>query len=365
MSESAAVLRDAKLAYRDGGIVEAEALCRRLLRRHPTSAGALHLLGMLHAARGDAAEAVRLYAQSLAYSPEQSEVWCDLATAYQQCGMSTKAIGVLVRAISIYPRRYRAYGLLGALYYQLGRIGDAADLYREWFRRDPTNVEVHHMVLSTRAGSDSPPRCSDAFVRAHFDNCADVFDERLIKRLGYRGHQIVAGAYKRSTLTLRGGVLDAGCGTGLCGPLVRPYCGHLVGVDLSENMIERARARGVYDELIVGELCAFMASRPDAFAAIIAADVLIYFGTLEPVMKAAYRALQPEGILAVTFELLAGSGPQSYRLEVHGRYCHTEAYVRNVLSQAGFESLHIRQETIRLELGKEAIGIVAVARKVS
>ena len=37
-------------------------------------------------------------------------------------------------------------------------------------------------------------------------------------------------------------VLDAGCGTGLCGPLLRPYAKRLVGVDLSSGMLERARA---------------------------------------------------------------------------------------------------------------------------
>ena len=38
-------------------------------------------------------------------------------------------------------------------------------------------------------------------------------------------------------------VLDAGCGTGLCGPLVAPYARRLVGVDLSEAMLARP-ARG-------------------------------------------------------------------------------------------------------------------------
>ena len=40
-------------------------------------------------------------------------------------------------------------------------------------------------------------------------------------------------------------VLDAGCGTGLCGPGLRGRAGRLVGVDLSPEMLKRAAGRGV------------------------------------------------------------------------------------------------------------------------
>ena len=45
---------------------------------------------------------------------------------------------------------------------------------------------------------------------------------------------LVAGAIKDSGLEPAGSldVLDAGCGTGLCGPLVKPYARSLVGVAL-------------------------------------------------------------------------------------------------------------------------------------
>ena len=45
-------------------------------------------------------------------------------------------------------------------------------------------------------------------------------------------------------------VLDAGCGTGLCGPLLAPYARRLIGVDLSEGMLALAKEKHVYDALI-------------------------------------------------------------------------------------------------------------------
>jgi SAM-dependent methyltransferase len=48
-------------------------------------------------------------------------------------------------------------------------------------------------------------------------------------------------------------VLELGCGTGLCAALFRPAAARLVGVDVSARMLERARARGLYDELLLGD----------------------------------------------------------------------------------------------------------------
>ena len=53
-------------------------------------------------------------------------------------------------------------------------------------------------------------------------------------------------------------VLDAGCGTGLCGPLVAPYARRLSGVDLSAGMLARAKEKNVYDALVQGELTEYL-----------------------------------------------------------------------------------------------------------
>jgi predicted TPR repeat methyltransferase len=49
-------------------------------------------------------------------------------------------------------------------------------------------------------------------------------------------------------------VLDAGCGTGLCGAILAPFARRLVGVDLSEGMLAHAKAKNVYHELVKAEL---------------------------------------------------------------------------------------------------------------
>ncbi len=77
-------------------------------------------------------------------------------------------------------------------------------------------------------------------------------------------------------------VLDAGCGTGLCGPLLRPYASRLVGVDLSGGMLDHARRKEIYTDLVQSELTEFLAAQQRAFDVIVAADTLVYFGDLAP-----------------------------------------------------------------------------------
>ena len=73
------------------------------------------------------------------------------------------------------------------------------------------------------------------------------------------------------------------------------------------------------------------------FDLIISADTLVYFGALEAVFDAAYRALRPDGLLIFTVEEAGDDQPETgYRINPHGRYSHSRAYVESALTAAGF-----------------------------
>lgn len=356
------MLRDARLAFRERRMADAELQCRRVLRIHPVHCGALHLLGQLHSARGDHVEAIRVLGQSLAYCPDNLRAWVDLAAACHKAGQVDAAIAHLRHAIALRPSFFPGYAQLASLYHEAERIDEAAGLYRAWASRDPASAEVAHMAAAT-SGEAIPERCSVAFVQSHFDKLATSFDQRLVDDLGYTGHRLATAALARHAADAPwASVLDAGCGTGLCGPLLRPHCRHLVGLDLSEQMIAQARLRACYDELVIGELGAFMTSRPSAFDAIVSSDVLIYLGRLEEPIRAAHRALHRGAVLVVTFEALRGAGAE-YQLQSSGRYAHRDGYIQRTLAEVGFELLQFDGASLRREYGREVQGFVVVARK--
>jgi predicted TPR repeat methyltransferase len=237
-------------------------------------------------------------------------------------------------------------------------------MVREWLRRDPANRVAKHM-LAALAGERAPDRCDEEYVRDVFDGFAGTFDRKLAD-LGYRGPEIVGEAIERTLGPPDGSrrVLDAGCGTGLAVPWLRPHAARLTGVDLSPRMLELARARGGYDELVEGELTAFLRANPGAFDVVASVDTLIYFGDLAPPLAAAREALAEGGHLFFTLERApSDTPPPGWRLNPHGRYSHTPDYLRGVLAACGFAEIGTREETLRHEAGEPVAGLVVTARR--
>src|SRR3546814_15733006 len=80
-------------------------------------------------------------------------------------------------------------------------------------------------MLAACGGADAPSRADDAYVRDVFDGFADRFDEQLLHNLGYRAPQVLVEALGRvlGEPVAALSVLDAGCGTGPCAPLLRTW----------------------------------------------------------------------------------------------------------------------------------------------
>ena len=121
-------------------------------------------------------------------------------------------------------------------------------------------------MLAANSGEDVPVRASNGYVELVFDNFASSFDVKLAK-LEYRAPELVREALADVAGTPAGSLvaLDAGCGTGLCAPLIEPYVSHLTGVDLSRGMLARARKRRLYGELVHAELGAYLESQSSRF----------------------------------------------------------------------------------------------------
>ena len=62
------------------------------------------------------------------------------------------------------------------------------------------------------------------------------------------------------------------------GELVRPLGRTLTGIDLSANMLEKARQRQIYDHLVCCDLTAVPANARQIFDLAVAADVFVYLG---------------------------------------------------------------------------------------
>jgi predicted TPR repeat methyltransferase len=156
-------------------------------------------------------------------------------------------------------------------------------------------------------------------------------------------------------------VLDAGCGTGLCGAIVAPFARRLIGVDLSKGMLAHAKDKNVYHALTKAELTEYLCDNSGAFDLVVSADALVYFGDLKEVIAALAKALRPNGLAVFTLEHAVADGVD-YRLERHGRYTHARAYVERLLACACLQSKIIQAE-LRTEAGAPVPGLVIRAEQ--
>ncbi len=347
-----------------GHAADAEHTFRAVIAARPDFAPAHNNLGVVLKAQERYAEAADAYRACLALAPEFADCWVNLGNALRALGELQEAMSAYHQAILLAPHSLDAYRNLGQALLSSERHAEALDVYRQWQLQDPADSAIEHMIAALSGGA-APERANDHYVQNTFDRFADTF-EQVLTKLDYRA-PAVCGSLVASVLGQPGGslaVLDAGCGTGLCAPVLLPYARTLDGVDLSPKMLALAAQRASYRRLDEAELGAWLAANPDQYDLIVSADTLCYFGALEAVAGAAAGALHAGGHLVFTLEetVDAAEAPQ-FRLNPHGRYSHTEAYARQVLERAGLSVVEVRREVLRTELERPVAGLAIAARR--
>jgi predicted TPR repeat methyltransferase len=340
---------------------EAEGAYRRALELDERHAASWNNLGLVLRARGLTAGAVEALRRAVAIRDNFADAHFNLANALRESRCFPEAIAAYRKVLLLNPGHARAHHRLGYALYMTGALDEAADVFRQWLVVEPENPIPRHMAAACSGGS-VPERASDDYVRTTFDGFAASFDDVLLHRLGYAAPQLLLDVLV-PVLGASGSayeILDAGCGTGLCGPLLKPYARSLSGIDLSPGMLARARARNVYDRLHEDEITRFLAAHRATFDVIASADTLCYFGDLRLLAQTACRALRAGGWLGFTVE--RAEDVDTYRLQPHGRYSHARAYVQGVLAGAGFEAMHVIPAVLRRELGRDVEGWVFRAR---
>ena len=344
-------------------IDEAAAAYQRVLRLNPNHADAHNNLGVIQRRRQQPKNAETAFRKAIRCNPQHADAYYNLSGALVDLGRLEEAVEAIQKTLALHPGHTLAYTRLGRILYRLGRVEEAANTYRDLLRCKPDDPIAQHM-LAACTGENIPQRASDHFVRTLFDSHAESFDEHLVERLQYQAPQLLIEALAECYDAAKGklDILDAGCGTGLCGPLLKPYARALVGVDLSPKMLRGAQQREIYDALAEAELTAFLHEHPDAYDVIVSADTLCYFGQLEDFSEASARALCPGGCLLFTAERSDQSGTPGFVLTDSGRYAHHEDYLRATLTAAGFAIEAISQAVLRIERGRPTEGIIVTAR---
>jgi predicted TPR repeat methyltransferase len=346
---------------------EAEELLSHAIELNPGLPAAHRHLAEVYRSQDRLPEATDAYRRAVELG---ADGYIGLATALRDQGLVEEAIAAYRKVLEIGGREPTVFHSLGSLLSAQGRKEEAAIIFRQWLEWDPQQPVARHMLSanSSEPMPESLDRAPDDYVEAIFDGFASKFDERLAS-LDYQAPRLVADALLADLDDLSGPIriLDAGCGTGLCGPYLRDRAATLEGVDLSATMLELAAQRGCYDRLVKAELTAMLEDHPKHYDAIVSADTLVYFGDLKPVMDACRVALRSAGRLVVTVELEPEhtQPERGFKLNGHGRYSHSRSYVEHAIETAGLRLIKMQEVVLRQEMAKPVAGLLVVARAIA
>lgn len=255
------------------------------------------------------------------------------------------------------------------------------------------------------ASQSADVRTAPSVVISKFDGYASDFESHLVGNLKYCTPENIAKAASERIANDRNGklyssTLDAGCGTGLAGPGLRPLVsGSLIGVDLSPKMAELAAELVIDDgpaptvkdrmrrcsetarmafgsdapnRLYDGVFTADLLNLSDAnfldgfghdvqtiptedYDLVVSADVLCYFGAMGDVIQVFSNALVVGGDLIFTTETMA-NGDYNWVETSSGRYAHSSGYVESMASEAGLIKVSQEAFTPRMESGEKVLG---------
>ncbi|MCI5073764.1 methyltransferase domain-containing protein [Oricola sp.] len=258
-----------------------------------------------------------------------------------------------------------------------GESEKAATLYRTCLEIDPADTCGASVRLAAMGLGDAPDKAPDAYVATLFDQHAEVFDDILTGDLGYAVPMQLAGIFGQEPDLHFARMLDLGCGTGLSGMTLGPFCEHATGVDISENMVDMADERAVYDALFVNEAVHFLEEWEKArstddgadyapFDLVVATDVLPYVGALEPLFAGVAANTGPGACFAFSSETLPGDAfaGKSWRVTPNQRFAHSADYLKACLERFGFARISAFDPiTVRSEQGEPIPGWLVIAWK--
>ncbi len=337
----------------------------------PSFADAHYNLGRARQAQGNWSQALECYERVIRLNPRYERAHYNAGLQLQKLGRTDQALQHFEKALELAPGNLDTRIALANMLLTLGHTEKAIDHYAEVLRVEPGHEVASHLVASLTG--TNPDRAPDGYIEKIFDEYADTFDHHLVHALQYRTPEQLAELTQARAQwgDAQLDVLDLGCGTGLSGVVLKPLARSLIGVDISDGMLRKARARNLYTKLVRSDLLQMMVQQEArSFDLVFAADVFVYLGRLDEIFVEVARLLRSGGWFSFSVEAASDMPkPESrsgsdFILGTTGRYAHYSAYLDRLGELCGFKRLELNPAQVRLEKGQPIAAWLVVMQKI-
>jgi predicted TPR repeat methyltransferase len=335
-------------AYRAGHLETAADLIAKAIAADGHVPSFHYNLAIVLRAQDKLNEAAASYKRAIVLKPDYADAHNNLGNIWKTLGNRDEARASFEHALHCKPGNADTHYNLGILCSDSGDRDEAARHFHRCLDQDPDDSRGVRMLLAQMGLAAIPERTPQAQLLNIYAVRSRFWD----RESSYFGYALVAEGLQKHAGRASLDILDIGCGTGLVGAQVRHLAGRLDGVDISPAMLEKAKAKGVYDRLFKAELATFMAQHRDSYDAVLGAATLVHFGNLEALFQAASRCLRDKGLFVFTLFPHETDAPDAgpdyaaasnYRLAQSGCFEHSASYVEHLAVQTGFSALELEK----------------------
>ena len=334
----------------------AEEEYRNVLRIDPNNISAYNNLGALLYRQNRIVEALEMYRSVFIIKPDDVSAAFNLAIALEDMDNFEEAAGLYFKILGQKQLETQVHlRLANMLPKWFEQDEKKAKNYADgWVKNFPDNPLAIH-TNDALNGKTSTEDIDFAYTQMFYNAFADSYEDKM-KLLKCQIPNLIADKIKNETFK---NVLDLGCGTGACGLFLKKQSENLVGVDISQNMVQKAEEKHVYDTLLARDISDFLQNTKDHFDLVIAADVFCYINKLNNILKEIHDVLTPSGKFIFTVEKAMSDTTQ---IQSSGRYQHSAKETEKELKDAGFTDIKFEEVVLRQEKNADCIGYLFEAK---
>lgn len=369
----------AELYLTKGDVLRAKGFLKLALEVNPLSVAALVNFANIETTQNDIEAAEQKYKKALDINPNSFDAHLNYANLLYESNRPHEALEEYRKAVIINSDIPEVSNNIGIIQRDFAEYEQALDLFFNAFIKNPSKEEfainisetlilmVHNEkkeqaikiaekwenlasnnafakhTLSALKGENS--EYNQEYSKILFEYFANNYEETL-KQIKYNLPNII----KMLVGNIEGRILDVGCGTGLLGNELKNDKNNIIGVDISSNMLAKAKDKNIYSKLVCSDIISYLDNNLD-FDWIFAADVLGYIGDLDK-----FISLSQGKKLCFSIEL--SDKNEAFELCETGRYKHSRKYVVDLLEKYEFRNITEYETDLRLENGQPVKGMI-------
>ena len=339
------------------------------LKLEPNHVNSHYNMAVIYQETGQLMQALHSYRTVLTIDPLHIESrlnYCNILLALddENCEKCYEQV------LSIDPNYVKGIINLASYYQQRSPNGQvnarALELYQRAYELDHTDIMAKTALQTLSQQQQQQQELDNRYITELFDSYSYIFETSLVANLNYKSHIHVVEAIEKYMVKRDDTIhmADLGAGTGLICPFLMEKMNNLsiVGVDLSSKMLQQAKGKNCYNELVVSDIDSYLTKQEATMFDIIAAtDVFVYFGDLENTLLNMRIRLKSAGLIVFTVEEYTGSDAL-YILQTTGRFAHQKAYIEDVITRVKLRAIALDQVVLRMDRGEPINGLLAVCQ---